>query len=76
MQTFTVTLALWALLRALDEGERQPRLWAFLLAASLGIGLLLKSLIGVLFPCAAGLIYLFLTGRLFSGGHVEAAASS
>jgi 4-amino-4-deoxy-L-arabinose transferase-like glycosyltransferase len=66
MQAFTVTLALWALLRTLDEGERRPRYWAFLLAASLGTGLLLKSLIGVVFPCAAGVIYLLLTGRLFS----------
>jgi hypothetical protein len=66
MITFTVTLALWALLRALDDHEPHPRLWAFLLAASLAIGLLLKSLIGVLFPLAAGLIYLLAIGRLFS----------
>ncbi len=66
MQTFTVTLALWAMLRTLDEGERRPRFWAFVLAASLGTGLLLKSLIGVVFPCGAGAIYLLLTGKLFS----------
>ena len=66
MMTFTVTLALWALLRALDEDERHPRLWACILAASLGTGLLLKSLIGVVFPAAAGAIYLLVTGRLFS----------
>ena len=66
MQTFTVILAVWALLRVLDAEERRPRFWAFLLAASLGTGLLLKSLIGVVFPCGAGLIYLLITGRLFS----------
>jgi hypothetical protein len=66
MMTFAVTLALWALLRALDEDERHPRLWACILAASLGTGLLLKSLIGVVFPVGAGAIYLLLTGRLFS----------
>jgi 4-amino-4-deoxy-L-arabinose transferase-like glycosyltransferase len=66
MLVFTVTLAMWALLRALDEEEPHPRWWAFLLAASLGTGLLLKSLIGVLFPVAAGLIYLGLTRQLFS----------
>jgi 4-amino-4-deoxy-L-arabinose transferase-like glycosyltransferase len=66
MLTFTVTLAMWAFLRALDETERHPRSWAFLLAFSLGLGLLLKSLIGVLFPLASGLIYLYTTGRLFS----------
>lgn len=66
MITFTVALAMWAFLRALDEEERHPRWWAFLLAASLGLGLLLKSLIGIVFPIAAGLIYLFVTQQLFS----------
>ena len=65
MQTFTVALALWAFLRVIDDEERRPRLWAFLLAASLGVGLLLKSLIGVVFPVGAVLVYLFLTHRLF-----------
>ena len=37
MLTFTIALALWAMLRALDEEEPHPRLWAFLLAASLGV---------------------------------------
>ncbi len=67
MLTLTTTLAMWAFLRALDEEEPRPRLWAFLFAVSLGIGLLLKSLIAVLFPVAAGVIYLFLTKQLFSG---------
>jgi hypothetical protein len=35
------------------------------LGASLGLGLLLKSLIGVLFPLGAGLFYLFITRQLF-----------
>ncbi len=66
MITFTVALAMWAFLRALDDEERHPRWWAFLLAASLGLGLLLKSLIGIVFPIAAGVIYLFVTHQLFS----------
>ncbi len=66
MLTFAVTLALWSFLRALDEEEPRPRLWAFLLAVSLGVGLLLKSLIGVVFPLGAGAIYLYFTGGLFS----------
>ncbi|MGA2200885.1 MAG: glycosyltransferase family 39 protein [Terriglobales bacterium] len=66
MLTFTVALAMWAFLRALDEEEPHPRFWAFVLAANLGLGLLLKSLIGVLFPLAAGAIYLWITGQLFS----------
>ena len=65
MLVLTVTLAMWALLRALDEEERHPRLWAGVFAASLGAGLLIKSLIGVLFPFGAGAIYLFLTHQLF-----------
>jgi 4-amino-4-deoxy-L-arabinose transferase-like glycosyltransferase len=66
MLTLAVALALWAFLRALDEQEPHPRRWALVLAACLGVGLLLKSLIGVLFPVAAGAIYLFLTGQMFS----------
>jgi 4-amino-4-deoxy-L-arabinose transferase-like glycosyltransferase len=66
MLTFTTALAMWAFLRALDEEEGHPRRWAFVFAASLGLGLLLKSLIAVLFPLAAGIIYLFLTKQLFS----------
>ena len=65
MLTFTVALAVWAFLRVLDEEEPHPRLWAAVLAASLGTGLLIKSLIGVLFPLAAGVIYLFLTHQFF-----------
>jgi 4-amino-4-deoxy-L-arabinose transferase-like glycosyltransferase len=66
MLTFTVALGMWAFLRALDEEEAHPRFWAFVLAANLGVGLLLKSLIGVLFPIAAGLIYLWITHQFFS----------
>src|ERR1017187_4637325 len=58
MLTFTIGLAVWAFLRALEEEEPRPWLWAILMAASLGVGLLLKSLIGVVFPVAAGVIYL------------------
>lgn len=65
MLTFTIALAMWAFLRALDEEEPHPRLWAFVLAASLGTGLLLKSLVSVVFPVAAALIYLFFTKQLF-----------
>jgi len=65
MLTFAIALAMWAFLRALDEEESHPRYWAFVLAASLGTGLLLKSLIAVVFPVAAALIYLFFTKQLF-----------
>ncbi len=66
MLTFTIALAMWAFLRALDENEPHPRAWASILAASLGAGILLKSLIGVVFPVAAAAIYLFLTKQLLA----------
>lgn len=64
--TFTITLALWAFLRVLDEGEPHPRRWSVILAASLGVGLLLKSLIAMVFPIAAAVLYLALTHQLLS----------
>jgi len=66
MLTLTIAVAMWALLRVLDNDEPHPRVWAYLLAASLGTGLLLKSLIGVVFPVAAGIIYLVITHQLFA----------
>ena len=66
MQTLTIALAMWAFLRAIDEDEAHPRFWAAVLAASMGIGLLLKSLIAVVFPVGTGLIYLLCTRQLFS----------
>ena len=74
MLTLTTALAMWAFLRALDEQERHPRLWALVLAANLGVGLLLKSLIAVVFPVGAALLYLAITRQLFSRGGVEASA--
>jgi 4-amino-4-deoxy-L-arabinose transferase-like glycosyltransferase len=64
--TLTIALAIWSFLRAIDEEEKHPRLWSFLLAVSIGLGLLLKSLIGAVFPVGAGLIYLACTRQLFS----------
>jgi 4-amino-4-deoxy-L-arabinose transferase-like glycosyltransferase len=67
MLTATITLAMWAILRVLDEQETRPRFWAFVLAASLGVGLLLKSAVALLFPAGAAVVYLLLTRQLFSG---------
>ncbi len=66
MLALTVTIALWAFLRALQEDEPHPRRWAFLLAASLGAGVLLKGLVAVILPVGAGLLYLLLTRQFFS----------
>jgi len=65
MLTCTTALALWAFLRALDDNEPRPRLWATTIAVCLGLGLLLKSLVGALFPIGAGLVYLAFTRQLF-----------
>ncbi len=66
MLTLTITLAMWAFLRMLDEQERHPCLWAAVLYVNLGLGLLLKSLIAVVFPAGAVLLYLATTRQLFS----------
>jgi 4-amino-4-deoxy-L-arabinose transferase-like glycosyltransferase len=66
MLTLSITLALWAFLRTLDEEEKRPRQWAAILAASLGTGLLIKSLVAIVFPAAAALIYLYVSKQLFS----------
>lgn len=66
MLVFTIALGMWAFLRALDEEEPHPRLWAAVLAATIGVGLLLKSLIAVVFPIGAALVYLYFTKQLFS----------
>jgi len=65
MLTFTIALAMWAFLRALDAQETNPRLWAMILAVSLGLGLLLKSLVAIVFPVFTALIYLGVTHQLF-----------
>ena len=67
MLTLTITIALWGMVRALEEEERYPRAWALGMWAAVGTGLLLKGLIAAAFPVAAGFIYLGLTGQLLVG---------
>jgi 4-amino-4-deoxy-L-arabinose transferase-like glycosyltransferase len=62
----TITMAMWAFLRALDPEEAHPRAWAAVMAASIGTGFLLKSLVAIVFPVAAAVIYLAVTRQLFS----------
>jgi hypothetical protein len=66
LQTLTIALSLWAFLRILDDEERHPKAWAAVLAACFGIGLLIKSLIGIVFPIGAIAIYLLFTRQFFS----------
>jgi len=63
--TLDIALTLWAFLRVLDEDEPHPRAWAIVMAACLGAGLLIKSLVSVLFPVATVVIYLAVTRQLF-----------
>jgi 4-amino-4-deoxy-L-arabinose transferase-like glycosyltransferase len=63
--TLTITLALWSLLRALEEDEPHPGRWALLMWASMATGLLLKGLIAAVFPVAAAVLYLAFTRQLF-----------
>ena len=64
--TLVIALALWAFLRVLEEEEPHPRAWAAVFAGSLGVGLLLKSLIAIVFPIGAVVIYLLCTRQIFS----------
>src|ERR1035437_9820521 len=45
MLTLTITIALWGMVRALEEEERHPAAWAMAMWAAIGTGLLLKGLI-------------------------------
>jgi 4-amino-4-deoxy-L-arabinose transferase-like glycosyltransferase len=63
--TFTITLAMWAFLRALEEDEPHPGRWAWLMAASIGTGLLLKGLIAAVFPVGGAVVYLLVARKLF-----------
>jgi 4-amino-4-deoxy-L-arabinose transferase-like glycosyltransferase len=66
MLTLTVTLALWSLLRALDEQEPHPRRWAAALAVCLALGVLLKGLIAAVFVAGVGGIWLAATRQLLA----------
>ena len=66
MLTLAITGAIWAWFRLL-EPDREPALrWSMLLGACLGIGLLLKGLIAIVFPLAAGLTYMAITRQSIS----------
>ena len=62
--TLVIVLAMWSLLRALEEDEPHPGRWALGMWASMGAGLLLKGLIAAVFPVAAALLYLGVTRQL------------
>ena len=68
MLTLVVCISFWSFQRLLEDAEAEPypRRWAALLAASLGVGILLKGLIAVVVPIGGGLLYLAVTRQIFS----------
>ena len=64
--TLTITVAIWAWMRLVEPNEVRPRVWALLLGIALGCGLLLKGLIAIVFPIGAGLLYMLVSGQLWS----------
>jgi 4-amino-4-deoxy-L-arabinose transferase-like glycosyltransferase len=64
--TLTITLALFSFLRALEPNEHRPRIWAKIFGVCLGLGLLLKGLIAIVFPVGAVVVYLASTRQLFN----------
>jgi 4-amino-4-deoxy-L-arabinose transferase-like glycosyltransferase len=66
MVTLTITASIWAWLRLLEPDEEHRFRWAAVLGVSLGIGLLLKGLIAVVFPALASFVFMALTRQLFS----------
>ena len=65
MLTLTIALAIWSLVRALDDAEPRPRRWAMLMWASLATGLLTKGLLAIVFPVGVGLLFLLFERQLF-----------
>jgi 4-amino-4-deoxy-L-arabinose transferase-like glycosyltransferase len=64
--TLAITGAIWAWLRLLEpEGDASP-IWSVILGLCLGVGLLLKGLIAIVFPLMAALVYMAAARQIFS----------
>lgn len=68
MLTLAIAGAIGAELRLLDPDEESTRSWAAVLGLCLGIGILLKGLIALVFPLGAAFVYLVATKQLTSPG--------
>jgi len=66
MLALSAAVALWGFLRLIEGDETRPALWIFLIGASLGAGLLMKGLVGLVVPGGAIFVYLAITRQLFS----------
>lgn len=62
--TLIITMAMWSFLRVLDDTETHATRWAFVFWAAVGLGLLIKGLIAIVFPAGAGVLYLAVTRKL------------
>jgi 4-amino-4-deoxy-L-arabinose transferase-like glycosyltransferase len=60
--TLAIAVALWCLLRALEEDEKHWRRWSLGAWAAIGTGILLKGLIAMVFPFGTALLYLIVSG--------------
>jgi 4-amino-4-deoxy-L-arabinose transferase-like glycosyltransferase len=66
MLTLSTCLVYWAFQRATDMEERHSKPWGAVLAASLGLGVMLKGLIALVVPGGGIVVYLLFTRQLFS----------
>ena len=64
--TLAVSLAIWALLRLLEDEEPHPRRWAAVLWIAMAVAVLIKGLIGILIPGGAAFFYFLWTRQLFA----------
>jgi 4-amino-4-deoxy-L-arabinose transferase-like glycosyltransferase len=64
--TLTITGAIWVWLRLLDPDEEPKFAYVAQFGICLGLGLLLKGLIAVVFPVLAGLAYMSCTRQIFA----------
>ena len=67
--TLAIGFTLWNFLRALhkDSGAKERKWSALGVWAGLGLGILLKGLIALVFPVGAAFFYLLVTGQLWRG---------
>src|SRR4029077_19083357 len=66
MLTLAITGAIWVWLRLLERDLVTELRWAAVLGSCLGIGMLLKGLIALVFPLTAGLAYMAVTRQILS----------
>lgn len=62
--TLAIAVGLWAFLRALEDDERSRAYWSYAFFGCMGMAVLLKGLIGVVFPAGIAFIYLLVTGQV------------